>query len=552
MKGRGSEKIRNLGEEVRPARVHRKRRKRDEKEIEERQRSEKGNDERERNGGVLLPSMRNSYILKENGVVVSRYFELKTKGSEKKLSVFTAAEKAGCPVCPLYSEKQNPHLRLGEYCNMNMGKRVSSEVMIRSLGKEGKAAMRKRDERKIKERERSEKGNDETERNEGGLLPAKRKSYVLKENGVVVSPYFEPNIKHSEPKQKKSAVLQHLRQKEDCGVDMEKRASSKTKKKSSWKIGNLREEAKAARVPPNMRKRDGRDIKEKKRSETENDDGVMNDMVLLPLMSKSYIVKTNGVVVSRYFEPKKVDCSVDMEQRASSQTKKKSSRKIGNLGKEVKAARVPPKMRKRDGRDIKAKKSSEKGNDDEVMNDKVLLPLMSKSYIVKTNGVVVSRYFEPKVKNSKPKQKKLAIKKSEQKQKKSVVLSRAEMLKEAYKRKTADNNWVPPPSPFGLMQEKYYNDPWKVLVICMFLNKTSGNQAREVLSDFLKLCPDAKATTEIATEEITRVTHSLGLQRKRAEILQRFSREYLDDHWTHVTQLYGIGKTVGSHTSRFF
>ena len=44
---------------------------------------------------------------------------------------------------------------------------------------------------------------------------------------------------------------------------------------------------------------------------------------------------------------------------------------------------------------------------------------------------------------------------------------------------------------------------------------------------------------------IEKVIETLGLQKKRAAMIQRFSREYLDDSWTHVTQLHGIGKYVG-------
>lgn len=36
--------------------------------------------------------------------------------------------------------------------------------------------------------------------------------------------------------------------------------------------------------------------------------------------------------------------------------------------------------------------------------------------------------------------------------------------------------WVPPVSPYGLIQEQLYQDPWKVLVACMLLNKTGGRQ----------------------------------------------------------------------------
>ena len=66
----------------------------------------------------------------------------------------------------------------------------------------------------------------------------------------------------------------------------------------------------------------------------------------------------------------------------------------------------------------------------------------------------------------------------------SPSLSQSQKTDEAYLRKTPDNTWVPPPSPCNLLQEDHWHDPWRVLVICMLLNKTSGAQ---VLSSFLSL-----------------------------------------------------------------
>lgn len=36
--------------------------------------------------------------------------------------------------------------------------------------------------------------------------------------------------------------------------------------------------------------------------------------------------------------------------------------------------------------------------------------------------------------------------------------------------------WTPPQSPYSLIEEVLYGDPWKLLVACMLLNKTSGKQ----------------------------------------------------------------------------
>ncbi|KAL6013702.1 Methyl-CpG-binding domain protein 4-like protein [Asimina triloba] len=65
---------------------------------------------------------------------------------------------------------------------------------------------------------------------------------------------------------------------------------------------------------------------------------------------------------------------------------------------------------------------------------------------------------------------------------------------------------------------------------------------KKVLTDFFSLLPNAKAATEVADEDIREVIKSLGLQNKRAAMIRRFSEEYLEDFWTHVTQLHGVGK----------
>ncbi|XP_052207222.1 uncharacterized protein LOC127811413 isoform X2 [Diospyros lotus] len=122
------------------------------------------------------------------------------------------------------------------------------------------------------------------------------------------------------------------------------------------------------------------------------------------------------------------------------------------------------------------------------------------------------------------------------------VLSAHQRRDEAYKRRTPDNTWKPPRSDFNLLQEDHAYDPWRVLVICMLLNQTTGLQVRNVIYELFSLCPNAKAATEVAPEEIEKVIKTLGLQKKRSLMIQRFSQEYLGQSWTHVTQLHGVGK----------
>lgn len=67
-------------------------------------------------------------------------------------------------------------------------------------------------------------------------------------------------------------------------------------------------------------------------------------------------------------------------------------------------------------------------------------------------------------------------------------------------------------------------------------------QAGKILSDLFTLCPDAKTATEVPAKEIEKIIQPLGLQKKRTEMIQRFSQDYMGDTWKYVTDLYGVGK----------
>ena len=41
-----------------------------------------------------------------------------------------------------------------------------------------------------------------------------------------------------------------------------------------------------------------------------------------------------------------------------------------------------------------------------------------------------------------------------------------------------DMQWTPPKSPFNLVQESLFHDPWKLLVATIFLNRTTGTLHR--------------------------------------------------------------------------
>lgn len=55
-------------------------------------------------------------------------------------------------------------------------------------------------------------------------------------------------------------------------------------------------------------------------------------------------------------------------------------------------------------------------------------------------------------------------------------------------------NWIPPKSPFNLIQESLFHDPWKLLIATIFLNRTSGGKAIPIMWDFLKRYPNPEVT----------------------------------------------------------
>jgi len=126
------------------------------------------------------------------------------------------------------------------------------------------------------------------------------------------------------------------------------------------------------------------------------------------------------------------------------------------------------------------------------------------------------------------------------------------------------STWEPPVSPFGLIEEELYHDPWKLLLACMLLNKTSGKQVlagvlvpgracsggaccskhaalstrtltarhppqvRQVIWDLFAMCPTPQAAVAADQAAIRELIRPLGLFNKRAAAVQRFSEEYVD------------------------
>ena len=103
--------------------------------------------------------------------------------------------------------------------------------------------------------------------------------------------------------------------------------------------------------------------------------------------------------------------------------------------------------------------------------------------------------------------------------------------------------WQPPKSPFNLLQEQIWQDPWKIFVCCIFCNLTRRAQAEPVFWETLKKWPTPQLLSSAKPEELINLITHLGLSERRCKALIRMSYEYITVDWKDdPTRLYGIGK----------
>tara|TARA_R100000501_G_C2620928_1_gene114168 strand:+ start:116 stop:574 length:459 start_codon:yes stop_codon:yes gene_type:complete len=99
-----------------------------------------------------------------------------------------------------------------------------------------------------------------------------------------------------------------------------------------------------------------------------------------------------------------------------------------------------------------------------------------------------------------------------------------------------------PNSPYGFLQEIYRNDPWKMLVGCIFLNQTTRKQVDNVREEFFEKYPTAKEAAKADLTEMAVIIKPLGFYNRRSNTIKKFSHEFLTEDWSEPLQLYGIGR----------
>ena len=103
--------------------------------------------------------------------------------------------------------------------------------------------------------------------------------------------------------------------------------------------------------------------------------------------------------------------------------------------------------------------------------------------------------------------------------------------------------WNPPRSPFNLIQEHLWEDPWKIFVACIFCNLTKRVDAEPYMWKFFKKYPGPQEASEASFEDIQKMIRPLGLSERRSRALIRMSYDYINKDWKSKPDvLYGIGK----------
>lgn len=117
----------------------------------------------------------------------------------------------------------------------------------------------------------------------------------------------------------------------------------------------------------------------------------------------------------------------------------------------------------------------------------------------------------------------------------------------------AGSKWVPPRSPFNLLQETLYHDPWKLLVGIIFMNKVSGMEAlgKDALWKFFEKWPSPQSAIKGDAAEMSSIIEPIGQHQPKVKTIKKFSEEYLRKNWRYPKELHGIGK-YGNDSYRVF
>ena len=81
-----------------------------------------------------------------------------------------------------------------------------------------------------------------------------------------------------------------------------------------------------------------------------------------------------------------------------------------------------------------------------------------------------------------------------------------------------------PASPYGLIQEEFQDDPWKVFVVCIFCNLTRRTESEPYMREFFSRWPTPLAASNADHTEVSDLIQVLGLADRRAKTDRKSTR----------------------------
>lgn len=116
--------------------------------------------------------------------------------------------------------------------------------------------------------------------------------------------------------------------------------------------------------------------------------------------------------------------------------------------------------------------------------------------------------------------------------------------------------WIPPQSPYNLVEESLGGNPWKVLVTSFFMNSKErclpeSGLPRRTVRRFFKLCPTPGALRLLSTKKISKILKQVTLSEDIIVTIKKFSEEYVTAKWQDPTALYGV-TSYGKDSYRMF
>lgn len=91
-----------------------------------------------------------------------------------------------------------------------------------------------------------------------------------------------------------------------------------------------------------------------------------------------------------------------------------------------------------------------------------------------------------------------------------------------------------------ILQKIYQDNPWRMLVCCILLNRTSRAQVDGVRDLLFLQWPTPEDMAFANENELTQVLRPLGLYNKRSSVLKKMSLEWLEG-FDDVSELTGVG-----------